>query len=130
MKDNKSLTALISIKNKTNGLFIGGKGYAKFNGTANQLDNIMKEFKQNKHLLLDPTDKSICHFLAENKEYLQSERFDTLTQIVLILFGYEIQAAYDNMNRVSYQKSLREIVVWQRINQDARKIASEPSLEL
>ncbi|MED3945327.1 hypothetical protein P4621_00900, partial [Priestia aryabhattai] len=88
----KSVTALISIKNQTDGLFTGGKGYAKFIGTDAQLNSIMTEFKQNKHLFFDTTDKSICHFLAENNEYLQSERFDTLTQIVLILLGYESQA--------------------------------------
>ncbi|WKG30181.1 hypothetical protein [Priestia aryabhattai] len=126
----KSVTVLLSIKNQTDGLFTSDKGYAKFIGTANQLDNIMTEFKQNKHLFLDITDKSIGHFLAENKEYLHSERFDTLTQIVLILLGYENQAAYDNMNRVSYQQSLREIAIWQHINQYARKVASEPSLEI
>ncbi|MGG2061655.1 hypothetical protein [Priestia megaterium] len=126
----KSVTALTSIKEKANGLFTGSKGYTQFNGTDIQLDNIMKEFKQNKHLFLNPIDKSVCHFLAENKEYLQSERFDTLAQIVLILLGYEIQTAYDNMNRVSYQQSLREIAVWQHMNQYARKVAGEPCLGL
>jgi len=128
MKDNKSLTALISIKNKANGLFTGGKGYAKFIGTANQLDNIIKEFKQNKHLFLDTTDKSACHFLAENKEYLQSERFDTLAQIVLILLGYESQAAYDNGDKELEAELLKDVVIWQHMNQYARKEASESCL--
>ncbi|MDC7762663.1 hypothetical protein POL82_04265 [Priestia aryabhattai] len=128
--ENKAVTALTSIKKQTNGLFTGGKGYAKFNGTANQLDNIIKEFKQNKHLFLDTTDKSVCHFLAENNEYLQSERFDTLTQIVLILLGYESQAAYDNGDKKLETEVLKDIVIWQYMNQYARKVAGEPSLEL
>ncbi|MED3950323.1 hypothetical protein P4621_26770, partial [Priestia aryabhattai] len=63
-------------------------------------------------------------------EYLQSERFDTLTQIVLILLGYESQAAYDNGDKKLETELLKDIVIWQYMNQYARKVAGEPSLEL
>ncbi|PAK47599.1 hypothetical protein [Priestia megaterium] len=126
--ESKSVTALISIKNQTDRLFTGGKGYAKFIGTDAQLNSIMTEFKQNKHLFLDTADKPVCHFLAKNKEYLQSERFDTLAQIVLILLGYESQAAYDNGDKELEAELLKDVVIWQYMNQYARKVASESCL--
>ncbi|MCQ9281723.1 hypothetical protein NQ129_08035 [Priestia aryabhattai] len=126
----KSVTALISIKNQTKGLFTGGKGYAKFIGTDTQLNIIMTEFRQIKHLFLNPTDKSVCHFLVEHKEYLQSERFDTLAQIVLILLGYESQAAYDNGDKELEATLLKDVVIWKYMNQYARKVAGGKWLEL
>ncbi|MFA1512853.1 hypothetical protein ACDN41_26845 [Priestia aryabhattai] len=130
MKDNKSLTALINVKNQTNGLFTGGKDCVQFNGTDAQLENIMKEFKQNKHLFLNPIDKSICHFLADNKEYKQSKHYDTLAQTVLILLGYEGQAAYDNGDKKLETEVLKDIIIWQYMNQYARKVAGEKWLKL
>ncbi|MED4021997.1 hypothetical protein [Priestia aryabhattai] len=128
--ENKAVTALISIKKQTNGLFTGGKGYVKFIGTAVQLNSIMTEFKQNKHLFLNPIDKSVCHFLADNKEYRQSEGYDTLAQIVSNLLGYERQAAYDNDDKELEATLLKDVVIWQYMNQYARKVAGEKWLEL
>ncbi|MHC5529513.1 hypothetical protein [Priestia megaterium] len=126
----KAVTALISIKEKTDGLFTGSKGYTQFIGTDIQLDNILTDFKQNKHLFLNPIDKSVCHFLAENKEYRQPERHDTLAQIVSNLLGYESQTAYDNGDKELEGELLKDVVIWQYMIQYARKLAGEKWLEL
>ncbi|MGE1112160.1 hypothetical protein ACQJ0K_10390 [Priestia megaterium] len=128
--ETNAVTALISIKEKTDGLFTGGKGYTQFIGTDIQWNNIMKEFKQNKHLFLNPIDKSACHFLAENKEYRQPERYDTLAQIVSNLLGYERQEAWDNGDKEVEGELLKDVVIWQYMNQYARKVAVETYLEL
>ncbi|MED2919563.1 hypothetical protein P4324_12725 [Bacillus thuringiensis] len=85
----------------------------------------MKQFKAVKGILLqdDSNNKElVSKYIANTNEVLQDERFFTLSQVVLILLGIQVQSAYDVNDRTSYKRYLKEVAIWQEIIQRANDI--------
>lgn len=124
-QEHKIKTALTTIKYVTDGQFaVSGRDVA-YNSTNHSYHEMMKQFKAVKEVLLqdDSNNKElVSKYIANTNEVLQEERFFTLSQVVLILLGIQVQSAYDVNDRTSYKQYLKEITTWQDIIQRANDI--------
>lgn len=124
-KEHKIKTALTIIKYVTNGQFaVSGRDVA-YDSTNHSYHEMMKQFNAVKTVLLQSDNNNkelISKYIANTNEVLQDERFFTLSQVVLILLGIQVQSAYDVNDRTSYKQYLKEVAIWQDIIQRANDI--------
>ncbi|MDR4170364.1 MULTISPECIES: hypothetical protein [Bacillus cereus group] len=124
-QEYKIKTALTTIKYVTDGQFaVSGRDVA-YNSINHSYHEMMKQFKSVKEVLLqdDSNNKElVSKYIASTNEVLQDECFFTLSQVVLILLGIQVQSAYNVNDRNSYKQYLKEVAIWQDIIQRANDI--------
>ncbi|GAB6496603.1 hypothetical protein OA45_00076 [Bacillus sp. UMTAT18] len=124
-QEHKIKAALTKIKYVTDGQFaVSGRDVAYYS-TKHSYHEMMKQFNAVKTILLQSDNNNkelVSRYIANTNEVLQDERFFTLSQVVLILLGIQVQSAYDINDRTSYKQYLKEVTIWQDIIQRANDI--------
>ncbi|GAB6601444.1 hypothetical protein C2L96_25850 [Bacillus cereus] len=124
-QEHKIKTALTTIKYVTDGQFVVSGRDVAYNSINHSYHEMIKQFKAVKEVLLQDNSNNkelVSKYIAKTNEVLQDERFFTLSQVVLILLGIQVQSAYDVNDRTSYKQYLKEVTIWQDIIQRANDI--------
>ncbi|MBG9589529.1 hypothetical protein [Cytobacillus firmus] len=122
-QEQKEITkAFDVIREITNGQFNYGGKDMTYHGDVEHYKYMLQQFESVKPVLFYTHNNKwlIMEYLAEHRQYMNSDNPHSLAQLISILLGFQGQDAIDNNDELLNDKFHIETCIWSGINMHAK----------